>query len=298
MDVDNIIIENIPLINLMIKQLHCSWKTNDEYQEYYDSGLEGLIKGAKSYDETKGKISTYLCKCIANGIQKVFYLNSMPKRCNPAGTDISLNYEMYGDNLFDYTEFGDLVPDPNVNIEEEIENKLEKERLRNGIENLENEKDREVLKMYYGLDGYEEISSCRKIAAKLGVSPNAINMRLHRAIVNLKKYLQKNDRDISIKKPVEKVYKEDLLLMDNYCQKEEPKKITTLHDLNSVLFAQIDKLNDEKSDFEFEIRKSYAISQLAQQIVANTNTQIKAVKLMKENKITDSGELELLGFKK
>ena len=291
MDVDKLIVENIPLINLMIKELHCQWKTEDEWQEYYDYGLEGLIKGAKQYDDSKGKPSTYLCKCIANSIRRVFYLNSMPKRNNPAGADISLNYPMESERLFECTEFGDLIPDPDIDIEKEVEDKLLKERLLNAINNLKNEKDKLAIKLYYGLDGYEQLDSYEAVASKMSVTREMIRVRLDRAKKKLREYLKKHDRDVSIKKPVLKTYEMEVIM-------EEPKKITTLHDLNSVLFSQIDKLNSDNCDFEHEIRKSYAISQLAQQIVANTNTQIKAVKLMEDNKITDSGELELLGIRK
>lgn len=45
--------------------------------------------------------------------------------------------------------------------------------------------------------------------------------------------------------------------------------------MNTILFEQLSALNDEGADFEKEIRKSYAVSQIAQQIIANTNTCIK-----------------------
>lgn len=304
MDTDKLIIDNIPLVNLMIKELHCRWTTDDQYQKYYDFGLEGLIKGAKSYDESKGKPSTYLCTCIKNNITRCFYLDNLPKRKNLAGTDISLNYAMYSDNLYDYTELGELIPDPKVNIEEEIEKKIQIETIIAAINSLDNERDKLVIKMYYGLDGYKEANSCDEIAKEFGVSRNMINTRLHRAINKLKKNLKKS-KDISIKKEKKKKYGfgKDYLLMNEIItatevKEQKQKTSTTLNNLNTVLFQQIDKLNDNNSDFEHEIRKAYAISQLAQQIVANTNTQIKAVKLMREKDITDEKELAMLGINK
>lgn len=295
MDVDKLITENIPLVNLMIKELHCQWKTNDEWQEYFDYGLEGLIKGAKQYDESKGKPSTYLCKCIANSIRRVFYLNSMPKRNNPAGADISLNYPMESERLFECTEFGDLIPDPDIDIEKEVEEKLLKERLLNAINNLKNEKDKLAIKLYYGLDGYEQLDSYEAVALKMGVTREMIRVRLDRTKKRLREYLKKNDRDVNIKKEINKTYEigGKSLMMET--PEEKPKN--TLQNLNTLLFEQIDKLNDSSADFEYEIRKAQAISLLAKQIVANTNTQIKAVMLMKENKITDTNELKLLGIK-
>lgn len=291
MDVDKLIVDNIPLINVMIKELHCSWLTDDEYQQYFDAGMEGLIKGAKTYDESKGMPSTYLCTCIKNMITRTFYLNSLPKRKNPAGADISLNYHMNIDNkMFDnYTEFGDLIADPDIDIEQEVENKLLKERLLNAINNLKNEKDKLAIKLYYGLDGYEELGSYEAVGQKMGVTREMIRVRLSRAKMKLKQYLSKNDRDISIKKEPVKIYGKEMSM-------EEKKKSTSLSDLNAILFSQINKLNDESNDFEKEIRKSYAIAQLAQNIVANTNTQIKGVKLAKELNLTDKKELALLGI--
>ena len=63
------------------------------------------------------------------------------------------------------------------------------------------------------------------------------------------------------------------------------------------MFDQLNALNSatDDKDFEKEIRKSYAISQLAQQIVANTNTCIKALKVAKEQNI-DGKELNLIGI--
>ena len=74
------------------------------------------------------------------------------------------------------------------------------------------------------------------------------------------------------------------------------KENNTLVGLNNILFDQLNKLNNSADEnFEKEIRKSYAISQLAQQIVANTNTCIKALKVAKEQNIDDK-QLNLIGI--
>jgi len=190
MDKEKLILDNLALINLMIKKLNCRCKTQDEYQEYYDYGLEGLIRGAKKYDESKGAVSTFLCACIRNEIIKCFYLKQMPKRFNPAGADISLNFELYEDNLYGYTELGELLEDPNVNIEEEVETKEKYRILLEAVNDLKNVKDRVALKMYYGLDGYEQ-SNYLEIAKKFGVSKNCICTRIHRALKKLRLYYEK-----------------------------------------------------------------------------------------------------------
>lgn len=58
-----------------------------------------------------------------------------------------------------------------------------------------------------------------------------------------------------------------------------------LKDLNNYLFGQLERLEDEElsnNNFDKEIKRSKAISTLAQQIVNISNTQIQALKLMSE----------------
>ena len=58
--------DNINLIYFVLKQLNIYNK--DGIDEYFDVGMLGLVKGLKTYSESKGVISTYLVKCIRNEI--------------------------------------------------------------------------------------------------------------------------------------------------------------------------------------------------------------------------------------
>lgn len=266
---EKLVTDNLALINLMIKKMNCKWETEDEYQNYYDYGLEGLIRGAKTYDKSKGNPSTYLCKCIANNIQRTFYLNTMPKRNNPAGCDLSLNYEVYeGDNINDFTEFGDMIPDPNVNVEEEVDKILEKENVLYAVNHLKNEKDIIVIKMYYGLDGYEETKSFEKIAAKFGVTGSAIFSRIKRAKKELKKTL-KDPRDISVKREIKN--KGGCLKMNN--------DINSLNEniekIQKTILTNIEKIDQCEEDIGKEIGRSNAISRLANAYIQTCNLSIK-----------------------
>lgn len=266
---EKLVTDNLALINLMIKKMNCKWETQDEYQNYYDYGLEGLIRGAKTYDKSKGNTSTYLCKCIANNIQRTFYLNTMPKRNNPAGCDLSLNYEVYeGDHINDYTEFGDLIADPNVNVEEEVEKILEKERVLYAVNNLKNEKDRIAIKMYYGLDGYEELKSFDKIAEKFGVSRSAIFSRIERARKQLKKKLE-NPIDISIKRETKN--KRGCLKMNN----DIDSLNYNIKKIQQTILDNIEKIDKCEEEIGKEIGRSNAISRLANAYIQTCNLSIR-----------------------
>lgn len=197
---EQLILENIKLIYLVIKQMHLKWDTDDEFQSFYDSGLDGLINAAKRYNPEKdNKFSTFACICIKSMISKNLYLKTMLKRYNPCGKDISLNYIINEDTEHS-TEFIDFIADSKINIEEEIEKKLEIERLLHAVDNLKNEKDKMAIKMYYGLDGFKE-HTLEQVAKKMNVTREMIRVRVSRARNKLKEYLEKHDRDVFILTP-------------------------------------------------------------------------------------------------
>ena len=77
-------------------------------------------------------------------------------------------------------ELIDLIPD-NTDIEKLIEDKETSERLINLVDHLPIPKDRYVIKMMYGLDGWEQMSAS-EIARRWGVNKNSIIQRKNRAI--------------------------------------------------------------------------------------------------------------------
>lgn len=289
---EKLILENMALIRKVIKDLHLYWQTEDEFQEYYDVGLDGLIKGVRSYDETKGKISTWCIPCIKNEILHLVTQKNYKKYKNEFGQDVSLYSVVPGS---DSLEIIDTVEDSRIDIETDLEKKLEAERLLVAVNQLKNEKDKLVVKMYYGLDNYEA-KTMLEISRIMGCTHQAIKIRKDRSLEKLRKYMIANDRDIFVKKNNKNVSKKEVKVE----QSQNTKKTNTLSNLNDILFAQLERLNDASNDdvaFEKEIRKSYATAQLAQQIVSNNNTCIKALKLAKEHKIDNCDQLKFIGLK-
>ena len=64
-EIDNLIITNQGLIGKAIKDLKCYWRTEDEFQDLYDAGMIGLIKGAKEYKkELSCRLQHKSVKCL------------------------------------------------------------------------------------------------------------------------------------------------------------------------------------------------------------------------------------------
>lgn len=156
MNKDDIIVENQALIKKVIKDMHLHWNTEDEWQNYYDDGLIGLINGVRSYDEKKGiMLSTYLYACIkrqiVNGIVKSFY----DKRRLNKEQMYRLDKELTNDSD---TTYLDLVKDKNVNIEQEVENKLMYEEIIKALDYIEPKYYVDMFCKFYGVNGYEKMS--------------------------------------------------------------------------------------------------------------------------------------------
>lgn len=183
MNEEELFINNRGLIFLAIKNMHLYWKTNDEFQDYIDAGTDGLLIGIRTYDKTKGtKESTYYYACIKNEINKMLIKKNLKRY---KGQTISLNLLA---NEIDDTELIDLIPG-DIDIEKEIEDKLMAERIVEIIDTLPIVKDRYVIKMYYGLDGYERMN-CTQIAKRWGVNKNRIIDRKERAINKLRRRMK------------------------------------------------------------------------------------------------------------
>lgn len=67
--------------------------------------------------------------------------------------------------------------------------------------------------------------------------------------------------------------------------------MSTLKDLNSHLFAQLDRLsNAGKDDLEIEVKRAEVIQGISAEIIKAHNTQLDAVKLVAEYKGLNSNQ--------
>lgn len=200
------IIDNLNLIHKVINDLHLTYSNKDEYQDYYDSGLLGLLKGVKSYSRDKAKLSTFLYKCIRNAILLGLRIKTQKKHYNEAGKNISLNEIIYDDYRMTW-ELIDFIPDSKVNIEKEVQQSLEKERLLYAIDKVLTPYQAKIICMRYGLRGYSAMTF-KDIGNKYGYSKQAIQSVERRAIIKLREYLTFNNDDVfKIKKEIREVNK-------------------------------------------------------------------------------------------
>ncbi len=176
----NILIEhNLRLVAHIIKK-YCS--NANEQDDLISIGTIGLIKAVNSFDETKGiKLATYASKCIENEV--LMYFRSQKKNSQ----DISINEPIDSDSegnpltLMDILSIEDTIAD-------EIDNKLLIRKLYKFIEEIENEREKTIIVLRYGLYECKPLTQ-KQIAERLGISRSYVSRIEKKVIDRLRKKL-------------------------------------------------------------------------------------------------------------
>lgn len=183
---DQEITKHIPLIKKVIRDMHCRYRTEEEYQEYYSAGTLGLVKGAKTYDGSV-KVSTYLYACIKNEIAQVFTYNSRQKRY---GQVESLN-KLIKDGDESSGELQDTIAS-DEDIEKEFQERQDYEKLYRAINMLKPYK-RKLIIENYGLHCKKK--TIRELAKEYGKSKTGINVAIESARRQIKENLEQIDKE-------------------------------------------------------------------------------------------------------
>lgn len=167
---ERLIIENEALVYHVLKQMHLY----SQLEDYYDVGMIGLCKAAKTFDNSKGsKFSTYACICIRNTI--LMDIRDQKRQCDYYS--VSLQTPVGGEK--DEILLEDTISD--YELEVDILNKEEKMALIESIRKL-NDEDRQMIDLYF----WKEMTQ-KEIARYLKMSQANVSRRIQRALDNLRK---------------------------------------------------------------------------------------------------------------
>ncbi len=162
---NKLIEHNLRLVVFLAKKYD---NTNETLEDLVSIGSIGLIKGIKTYKPDKNiKLATYASRCIENEI--LMFLRKNKKRNTEISFEDSINFDGEGNELHLEDVFG---TDPEL-IPKSYEEKIDKLILLKEIEKL-NKRDKEIIKMRYGLMGSEEFTQ-KEVADMLGISQSYIS---------------------------------------------------------------------------------------------------------------------------
>lgn len=179
----NILIEHNLRLVAHITKKYCS--NANEQDDLISIGTIGLIKAVNTFDENKGiKLATYASKCIENEV--LMYFRSQKK----SSQDVSINEPIDTDGEGNPLTLMDIISIEDT-IADEIDDKITKRKLYNFIEELDNEREKTIIIMRYGL--YDTVPLTQKqIAKKLDISRSYVSRIEKKVIEKLRKKFREN----------------------------------------------------------------------------------------------------------
>ena len=172
---------NLRLVAHIIKKYQIS---DEEPDDLLSIGTIGLIKAIGSFDESKGRLATYACRCIENEI--LMLLRGKKKTAR----DISL-YESIGqDKEGNEIQLVDVIEQDQMDACDRYELGENIKKLREMLQTSLTKREREILLLRYGLaDGEERTQS--QIGKRMGISRSYVSRIEKRALGKLRRGFQK-----------------------------------------------------------------------------------------------------------
>lgn len=153
---------------------------DEDMEDLISIGTIGLIKAVGSFDVNKGsRLATYAARCIDNEL--LMLLRSKKK----TSREISL-YEPIGtDKEGNEINLLDIIEQEQEEVVDRIELSDNIKKLAELVEKLLDEREKEIIKMRYGLLTGEEITQ-REIGQMLGISRSYVSRIEKRALLKLR----------------------------------------------------------------------------------------------------------------
>ena len=171
---------NLRLVSHIVKKYYS--KTNDT-EDLISIGTIGLIKAIDSFKPDKGiRLATYASRCIENEI--LMHFRNIKKNASDVYLGDSLESDRDGNPL----TLQDTISD-NRDMAEDLEKKIRWEKAAEYLENLEDEREREIIILRYGLDNKKPLTP-REVAARLNISRSYVSRIEKKVLSDMRKNIE------------------------------------------------------------------------------------------------------------
>lgn len=173
----NVLIErNLRLVAHIAKKYQ---NVDEDMEDLISIGTIGLIKAISSFDAVRGKLSTYASRCIDNEL--LMLLRSRKKNSR----EVSL-YEPIGtDKEGNEINLLDIIEQEQTDITDQMELYENIKKLKGLLEEVLNDREREILYLRYGLLTGREVTQ-REIGEMLHISRSYVSRIEKRALLKLR----------------------------------------------------------------------------------------------------------------
>lgn len=167
---------NLRLVSHIIKKYYANY---DEQEDLVSIGTIGLIKAIDSFDCDKGvRLATYAARCVENEI--LMYFRCKKKDANNISVNEPIDTDSEGNPL---TIIDTICCDDTISDDIDLKNKTQ--ALYKFVEEITDDRDREIIIKRYGLYNQKELTQ-REIAAEMGISRSYVSRIEKRVLEQLK----------------------------------------------------------------------------------------------------------------
>lgn len=178
-DARNKLVEhNLRLVVHIVKKYY---GTYSDQEDLFSIGTIGLIKGVSTFNAQKGsRLATYAARCIENEILMYF------RACKKRAQDVHISDPIDTDKDGNALTLSDILSDDS-DIVDIIDKKIKLSKLGSIIDKALDEREKNIIKLRYGLDGNKELTQ-HEIAEKFGISRSYVSRIEKSALMKLKPY--------------------------------------------------------------------------------------------------------------
>lgn len=162
---EKLIVHNLRLVSHIMRKYYSSSRMQEDLVSV---GSLGLIKAVDSFDiENGARFATYAAKCIQNEILMYF------RQQRKLQAEVSIN------DAIDVDRDGNPLTYINVisceeNLADDLDLRLDGAKVRTYVDTVLGERERQIVKLRYGLDGRDTLTQ-REVAALLGISRSYVS---------------------------------------------------------------------------------------------------------------------------
>lgn len=166
---------NLRLVVHIVKKYQ---NVDEDIEDFISIGCIGLIKAIRTFDENKGRLATYACRCIENEL--LMFLRGKKK----SSREVSLFEPIGQDKEGNEIHLVDVIEQNQPDIVESMELSSNIKRLLALMDTL-TERERQIIIMRYGLYGNREVTQ-NEIGAALGISRSYVSRIEKKALSKLR----------------------------------------------------------------------------------------------------------------
>lgn len=171
---DILIERNLRLVAHIAKKYQNS---GEDMEELISIGCIGLIKAVDSFDDRKGRLATYACRCIDNELLMLLRAGERP----PGGLLEPIGQDKEGNEI----HLMDVIEQQQPDLLDSMELAGNVRKLFALMGECLTLREREILMMRYGLNGRREATQ-NEIGAALGISRSYVSRIEKKALVKLR----------------------------------------------------------------------------------------------------------------